>query len=254
MQVLSFKLSGKFAHFKKPDVNEYAYFTYNNIPKPTLLGLLGAIIGLGGYTQKFREIIQKDKNSLLNEPNKSDEPEFYERLKHLKICIIPLVKFGRFSKKIQVFNNSVGYASSETGGNLIVREQWLENPSWRIMIQDDESEEFKKISNYLCREKAEFIPYLGKNDHFANISEIKKLNLTKFSHNKSVIKSLYIDKNAKATKPEFGELGFLFHEFYPLKFDDMMFYELEKIAFTNYICELLDDEWFEYDGGVVCFV
>ena len=52
MKALSFKLSGKFAFFKKPDVNKEVYFSYNNIPKPTLLGLLGAIIGLGGYAKE----------------------------------------------------------------------------------------------------------------------------------------------------------------------------------------------------------
>uniref|UniRef100_UPI003AF8E80C CRISPR-associated protein Cas5 n=1 Tax=Campylobacter fetus TaxID=196 RepID=UPI003AF8E80C len=75
MRAVSFKLSGKFAHFKKPDVNEYAYFTYNNIPKPTLLGLLGAIIGLKGYAQKTYKD-KKDKKSLFNNENSSNEPEF----------------------------------------------------------------------------------------------------------------------------------------------------------------------------------
>ena len=51
-KAIKFKLSGKTAFFKKPDVNEYAYFTYNNIHKIALLGMLGAVIGLGGYNQQ----------------------------------------------------------------------------------------------------------------------------------------------------------------------------------------------------------
>jgi CRISPR-associated protein Cas5h len=49
MKALSFNLSGNFAHFKKPDVNSYAYFTYSHIHKVALLGIIGAILGLEGY-------------------------------------------------------------------------------------------------------------------------------------------------------------------------------------------------------------
>ena len=51
-----------------------------------------------------------------------------------------------------MFNNSIGYASQEQGGNLIVKEQWLENPRWTIyvMINDNESQ---KLSEYLLEKK-----------------------------------------------------------------------------------------------------
>ena len=134
MKAICFKLSGKTACFRKPDVNVYAYFTYNNIHKPALLGLLGAVIGLGGYTQLFEKNRDLKKGSLGYDDG---YPEFYEKLQYLKVSITPLAPNGYFSKKIQVFNNSVGYASFEQGGNLVVLEQWLENPAWQIMILDD---------------------------------------------------------------------------------------------------------------------
>lgn len=252
MKAISFKLSGKFAHFKKPDVNEYVYFTYNNIPKPTLLGLLGAIIGLKGYAQKTYNN-KKDKKSLLNNENRSNEPEFYERLKHLKICIIPLVKYGKFFKKIQVFNNSVGYASTEEGGNLIVREQWLENPSWQILIEDDGSAEFETISQYLFDKKAKFIPYLGKNDHFADISEVEKIDLAESKKDKIMIKSLFLDNLAKQVDDPDDEISYLFNEFYPIGFNELMFYKLEKTTFTNQICQAMDGKWYEFKDGTICF-
>ena len=57
MKAIKFNLSGKFAHFKKPDVNSYAYFTYSHIHKVALLGILGAILGLKGYESFSREKI-----------------------------------------------------------------------------------------------------------------------------------------------------------------------------------------------------
>jgi CRISPR-associated protein, Cas5h family len=131
-----------------------------------LLGLLGAILGLKGY----------------NEQGKNDKyPEFYEKLNNIKIAIVPLTKYnGIFSKKIQVFNNSVGYASQEQGNNLIIREQWLENPRWKIFINLESKVEtnlLEKLEDYLINSKAIYIPYLGKNDHYANISNVELLEL-----------------------------------------------------------------------------
>ena len=47
MEILRFRLSGKNAFFKKPEVNTYCYFTYGNIHKVALLGMFGAILGYG---------------------------------------------------------------------------------------------------------------------------------------------------------------------------------------------------------------
>lgn len=163
MKALKFNLSGKTAFFKKPDVNKI-YFTYTNIHKVALLGLLGASLGYGGYNQ------QKKANSSKKEKG-DDYPEFYEKLKNLKLSIVP--KDINVNKKIQVFNNGVGYASKEEGGNLIVKEQWLENPSWDVYILLDESEICREIEERFTKRKFVFIPYLGKNDHIANIDNIE---------------------------------------------------------------------------------
>lgn len=236
MKALSFEISGKTAIFKKPDVNSYAYFTYNNIHKPALLGILGAIIGLDGYTKLY------DENRGLKEGKlgyNDGFPDYYEKLKDLKISIIPLAKNGYFSKKIQTFNNSVGYASQEQGGNLIVREQWLENPKWQIIILENETEEYKRIKEYLLNKKAVYIPYLGKNDHFANIDFVKEIGL---SDNLYLDEGLYIDslfiKNGKIDGYEKeGELPFIFQEVSPISLQkDFHFYEYETLCFTN--CEL----------------
>ena len=39
METLKFTLTGQNAFFKKPDVNEYCYFTYGHIHKVALLGM-----------------------------------------------------------------------------------------------------------------------------------------------------------------------------------------------------------------------
>ncbi|AGX42977.1 type I-B CRISPR-associated protein Cas5b [Clostridium saccharobutylicum] len=158
MDVVKINIYGKTAFFKKPEVNTYRYLTYGQLHKVALMGIFGCILGLNGYGQQGDKVY----------------PEFYEKLKDIKVSIVPIspAKTGGFSKKIQQFNNSVGYASKEEGGNLIVTEQWLENVSWEVYIlcNNDIS---NKLKDALLGKNTVYIPYLGKNDHVANISSIE---------------------------------------------------------------------------------
>ncbi len=253
MRALRFELSGKTACFRKPDVNVYAYFTYNNIHKPALLGLLGSAIGLGGYTQLF------EKNRTLKKGQLGyDEgyPEFYKKLKELKVAITPLAPNGYFSKKIQTFNNSVGYASLEQGGNLIVREQWLENPSWQILIFDDESEVFQKISEYLLGGKSVFIPYLGKNDHPAKINDVKLVELLSFIHEQKIYSLFEEDKLQIVKSPPRGELSYYFREVSPIRLNEQHhFYEYSNLVFTNHKIENENvEDVFSCEGNNYAFI
>jgi len=161
MKALKFTLSGETAFFKKPDVNTYLYFTYGNIHKIAILGIIGAAIGLEGY----------------NFQKKLQFPQFYSELISLNISIVPRNERGYIPKKIQSFNNSVGYASQEEGGNLIVKEQWLEKPRWDIYILIDDNKNMVKITHSLMKNSFVYMPYLGKNDHYANITAAELVDL-----------------------------------------------------------------------------
>jgi len=218
MNALKFTLSGKTAFFKKPDVNTYYYFTYGNIHKVALLGILGAISGYKGYNQ------QKFEGTTY--------PEFYEKLKYIKVGIVPKNENGYSPKKIQVFNNSVGYASKELGGNLIVKEQWLENPEWDIYILI-EGELEKKLADRIINLKTTYIPYLGKNDHIANIKNVETIEDINKINNSDKIDSLFIKNNFEfvPTCDEFDD------EYVPIyKYEEMLPIALEKTT-NKYILE-----------------
>ena len=148
------------------------YFTYGNIHKPVLLGIFGAIMGYKGYNNGYDVY-----------------PEYYERLQHLKVSIIPGEERGVFDKKFQNFNNSVGYASQEQGGNLIVREQWLENPKWTIYVSLN-SDESLKLADMIKNRECVYMPYLGKNDHPAVIENVEILSIEKTEAENQRIHSL----------------------------------------------------------------
>ena len=234
METLKFELKSNMAIIKKPDSNE-TYYTYNFPHKIMLLGLLGAIIGLNGYNYySFQKSIG----------NKVEEiPEFYYKLKNLKIAVIPKIGKDNFSRKIQSFNNSVGYASKEQGNNLIVKEQWLERPSWIIYILENDTNEYKKIKEYLINRKCEYIPYLGKNDHFADISDVRIENVFNIEEEISVINSIFEDKIAELKDNLFDEiLGFdnkekkeyLYKELLPIELNQKIGYsKFSNFIFTN---------------------
>ena len=254
---ITFELSGSTDFLKKPDVNVNTYFTYNNIHKVALLGILGAIIGLGGHIQQNRKSeMDKYKGQVDNK-----FPEFYEKLHNLKVAIEQKSKNGYFIKKIQTFNNSVGYASKEAGGNLIVKEQWLENPCWQIYLLDDDSIEndvFEKLKNYLINNKCTFMPYLGKNDHPANIEEASIIEI------KPVKDIERIDTLFKENDVEIGgfpydsdDNTFFLREYSPCRLEEKYnFYEFEKLCFTN--LEILDNKKIDNvysfkDGKILAF-
>lgn len=232
MQALKFNLSGKTAIFKRPDVNIHCLFSYSHIHKPALLGILGAICGFGGYNQQkaFNDkcLAEKRKDEIL------EYPEFYEKLKDIKIAIIP--KEPTFVTKKQSFNNSVGYASKEEGGNLIVTEQWLENPSWEIYILIDGSDVTENLKQRFLNREFVYIPYLGKNDHFANITDIEVVDLQNIQNCKkinSLIFAKYVDKAEESDDDE-DETPFKYMERLPISLDkEDNQYELEKFVLTN---------------------
>lgn len=239
MKILKFTLEGKTAFFKKPDVNTYLYFTYGNIHKVALLGIFGAILGYKGYNQmKFN----KDSTKFHKDDNVF--PEFYSKLQNIKVSIVPKNEKGFIPKKVQVFNNSVGYASKEQGGNLIIKEQWLENPSWDIYVLID-NEESEKIAEYILSHKCMYEPYLGKNDHYA---VIKGEEVFDESHIEEVAA---IDKIDSLCSKKFFEINLSTDEFDDFSDDEIVesfkyeeqlpvaleenanMYILETLMFTN---------------------
>ena len=148
-KLISFTIKAEKGFLKKPDINDGIYLTYNMLHKPAILGILGAIIGLDGY----------QKNGAL--------PEYYKELKNIPVGIKPVGdEKGNFQKTKITYNNTTGLASNEEGGNLIITEQTLIKPSYKIyLLLDLENENENKLYHNIKEQKAEYLPYLGKNDY-----------------------------------------------------------------------------------------
>lgn len=146
--LISFDLKGDFGVFKKPDVNEGLQLTFNLLHKPALLGILGAIAGLGGYQRQ------------------GVFPEYYQKFRDLRVGIEPLDGWhdkGNFVKTVVKYTNTVGYANAD--GNLIVTEQTLRRPAYRVyLLLDLDVEEQARLHERIRAAEAEYLPYFGKNE------------------------------------------------------------------------------------------
>lgn len=254
MKILKFKLNGNTAFFKKPDVNSYLYFTYGNIHKVVLLGILGAIVGYSGYNKL-------DLTKKIDKNNKEVLPEFYKRLEKVRVGIEPLNDEAVINKKVQVFNNSVGYASKEMGGNLIVKEQWLENPSWNIYLLID-NEEAIKIFDYIVNNKIVYQPYLGKNDHLANISEVEFIDECEKLIDVKKIDSICFDEDISFEIPEIDPFFdeevrniFKYKEKLPYKLnEETSLYELKTFVYSNMdVLNLKSNEVYKFRNKNIIF-
>lgn len=241
-KLISFDIKADFGFLKKPDTNEPIYITYNMLHKPALLGILGAIIGLKGFKILLETKGKKSRGYI---------PEYYEKLNELQIGIQPLdSENGNYSKMIIRYNNSVGYASKEQGGNLLIDEQTLIEPSYRcFLLLDIEQELQEKLYLHLKNKEAEYLPYLGKNDfsvwwkNFKDDYEIKQFEFNQNFKISSLIKKTEPLANGIAeamgrSAREQTKIQFTYFERLPIGYRiDLMQYKFEDFAYTNAILE-----------------
>lgn len=228
-RLISFDLRAEMGFLKKPDINDGIYLTYNILHKPALLGILGAISGMKGY----------EKNG--------EFPEYYQRLKHLKIGVQPLNSDkGNYTKEIVSYNNGTGFASSEEGGNLIITEQILLKPSYRcFLLLDLDNPDEKTLYGNIIAYKAEFLPYLGKNDFSAwwvDAKEYRDADSFVFDHDFNIASifhktdavSQFVARSMSMRSEEAKQMPFLYFEKLPICFDEKLYqYNYADFVYTN---------------------
>lgn len=241
-KVLQILISSEFALFKRNDSNEFA-LTYNFPPKTQLLGLLGAIIGLSGYSKNEKTA------------------DFYEKLRGFKIAIIPLNENNKSvveppKKTVITYNNYHGYGSMETGGILQVKEQLLIEPRYMIFISGG-GEYYEKLKKKLESQEYYYTPYLGKNEFLATIQYEGEKEAVKITKSTVKISSIFLkDYGNLNLLSKFGnrnEIQFIIVEDYPVSFDKNYLYQ-KKIAIYSDGIQNPNYGKIEKDGFEICKV
>ena len=236
-KVISINIKSDFGFLKKPDTNDPLYLTFNMLHKPALLGILGAILGERGF-QKQGEL-----------------PEYYKKLKDLKVSIAPLEENeknfhekGNFTKTAITYSNTTGLASEEEGGNLMITEQSLVAPAFKCWILiDTEKEIDTKLFLYLKNNQAEYLPYFGKNeyslwwDKFAEYDFEPFVPETEFKINSLFIKEEALKDGKVQTRFQPGKLSldadkYSYFEHLPVGYEEapLFQYFYADFVFTNW--------------------
>lgn len=228
MEALTFDLGGSTAFFRKSDVTGGYHFSYEHIHKVALLGIFGAILGYGGYSQQGEE----------------EFPEFYRRLNTLRVAILPKVP-GSFYYKNQYFNNATGHGNKNS--SLMMNEVWLENVDWKIVVMADESEEYADLKERLFTSKFVYLPYLGRNDHYAvadnvSIANVEELDETTRIHSLFEKKGEFWFEESGTFNLNGTTRGFRFNYFLPVGLDaEFNLYETKEFTYTNRLIEEIGD-------------
>lgn len=221
MECLKFTIKSPTAFFKKNDINSI-YFSYSNIHKVAIRGLLGAIIGLSGYNQTGGKKL----------------PQFYIELEDIKVGIVPK---RLFNKKVITFTNTIGFAN--VGDNLIVKQQWLFDVEWDIYLLNNGNKHYETIKNYILNNITEFIPYLGSNDHQADISNPETIECELLEEEEDYIDSLFISENENNIPDYDDDIDnpIYFKEVMPMELLEKVGYVKKEVRFTNCIIENIKD-------------
>lgn len=223
MEALKFDLYGKVAHFKNPEYNLKVEISYDNIPKPVVVGILGAILGLRGR-ESAKEL---------------GYIEYWESLKDIKMAIVP--NKARWRKHIDELTNSTGFGNK--GENQILRRQILEDVRWTIYILKDSMNEdnWNKLIGMLSKRKSSYPVYLGKTECMARLSDVSVVSLNgvdkeDVEYCDSIVLDSNIENIEQEKSPEHAlatdEL-FLRKDYYPIEINNKGLYSIDKFIFTN---------------------
>ena len=231
-KLVSIILSADFGFFRKPDFNNTLNLTYNIIHKPSILGILGAIVGFEGFKKK------------------GNIPEYYNKLKHIPIGIKPLNdNNGNFVKFEIKYTNTIGYAN--TDGNLLLQELTIFKPSYQIfLLLNIQNEAELKLYNYLQNGEAEYIPYFGKNEFHCwfNKNDFKEYSVNKiieiknnyqintiFNKNNNTVKNFIEEDEIDFEDLSNNENKFIYFERLPINYNETIFqYNYGEFIYTNY--------------------
>ena len=239
-QLVSFTIKAEFGMFKKPDINDKIFVSYNMIHKPYLLGILGAIMGYAGHNQN---------------QDKSKMPEYYEKLKDIKVAIAPSSENGGiFKKEFIIFNNT-------TNGSIAnITEQTLVNPAYRIYLELDDKKD-KELIGKLEKNEAIYPPYMGKNefslwwDNFKVHDKFEKIDSKEKFEVRTIIKKPenFVLKNS-GYKERTTNYFYLFERL-PIGFDEQLKqYNYHEFLYTNAVFKTNRnlENLYECDEGVIC--
>lgn len=140
MKVLTFKVWAPYAHFRRPYTTR-SPATFSIPPRPTILGMLGAIMGL-------------------------DKERYPEHLKYVKIG----VRVNGEIRKIRTTINLMDTKDNKLVQRTQMLHEFISDPKYTIAVTAEEKI-LEGLYERLANRRFHYTPYLGTAQHIARIYE-----------------------------------------------------------------------------------
>ena len=231
---LKFDIHGRYGFFKNHESNS-VYMSYQFIHKPSVLGILGCIVGLDGWRQ-----MKQHEGKL----------EYYEVFKDTKISIIP--KSSYFNVFYETINNSTGFvnidASKKGGATANIKRQILQDPCYTIIIQKEgiSKEYYDKLKEMLFKGESTYPICLGNNTYKANITNVEEIELENINDNDDlIVESLILENKIEEVyeESEDGIEQYESHTLLPIDYniDTDYGHKKDKVCFSNHYIKVKKD-------------
>jgi len=180
--VLVFDLWGDLGHFKKPYTTT-SPLSFAFPPRPTLAGIISAIIGLG----------------------KKEYPNYFPK----KDANIGL-RLLRPVKKIRISHNLIDTKKAQLFSRIRQRTQirfeYVKNPKYRIYFHHKDTELYDRLKNLLATHECVYTVSLGLSELLANFEYIGEFNLERETNKEpTTIHSVVPDQAIKKVEFEEGK-------------------------------------------------
>lgn len=247
MNVYSFEMEAAFGLFQWDKTKGDNRITNFFPSKTEVLGILGSIIGLDGYSQEqFRALYKSEKRDT-----------FYQVLKGLEVSVLP-IHFPTVYED-QLIHQHMDNINKR--GGLMVNIIGLVNPKFKIFIRQGkvDSEVFDKLVTYLRFGWSEFIPYCGKNNFPLEITNFKEETLVENQSEENRINSLFLldtlESDLEDLETDVEENEFLFLESSKLFDDESEWPQMvnKNMVWTSYEVELEEDIYTTTGGENIVF-
>ena len=121
-----------------------------------------------------------------------------------------------------------------------MKEQWLEMPKWEICVLIN-TEEAEKIRDAFLKKTCVFCPYLGKNDHPADIAKVSVEPAQAIEFTDGRIHSLVLSDLVSESELDYDELieqggisSFVYRESLPVSIDPWVNqYQMREFIYTD---------------------
>lgn len=186
-KILIFDIWGDYGHFKKYYTTT-SPLTFSFPPRPTIVGIVSAIIGL-------------DKTEYLK--------YFSPDEAHIALKILKPVKKVRMG--LNLIDTKKARLFSRIKQRTQIRTEYLKDPAYRIYIGHKDEEILARLKNYLIRHESVYTVSLGLSElladfAFAGVFEVEAVSPDNFAEIDSVISSENIEINFEEGKEYFSSV------------------------------------------------